>query len=146
MANKNKKSRTFQRMSYRQVQHHNSKKREKLNKEDRQWLKNNNYKNIGWNNVINLYYKLDEILDKYRIDDLSLEELFLEADRLGNKYQTSQERQAFDRALAKEVNEIAEEIDKQFPDDTLEIIDFSKNGKNKSRNRRDRKSYRTVKI
>ncbi|MHC5823790.1 MAG: hypothetical protein ACYT04_50140, partial [Nostoc sp.] len=63
-----------------------------------------------------LYQKIEEFLNKYHIDDLTLEELFLEVDRIGNKYLTIQEIENFNQSFSKEVNEIAEEIDKQFPD------------------------------
>ena len=133
-------------MKYRKVQKNNSKNRNKLKKEEQQWLKDNNYKNIGWNNVINLYQKIEELLDKAKIDDLTLEELFLEADRIGNKYLTSQEIQDFNQKLSKEVNEIAEEIDKQFPETEVEIIDFSQQNTKKYRKRLNRKKYTTVKF
>ena len=133
-------------MKYRKVQKNNSKNRNKLKKEEPQWLKDNNYKNIGWNNVIYLYQKIEELLDKAQIDDLTLEELFLEADRIGNKYLTSQEIQEFNQKLAKEVNEIAEEIDRQFPETEVEILDFSQQNTKKYRKRLNRKKYTTVKF
>ncbi len=133
-------------MSYREVQRANSKNRSKIHKEDQKWLKDNGYKNVDWNNIINLYQKIEELLDKYRIEDLALEELFLEADRIGNKYLTSQEIEEFNQRLSKEVNELAEEIDKQFPDTEIEIIDFSNNTNNKFQKKHKQKSYRTVKL
>lgn len=133
-------------MKYRKVQKSNSQNKNKLKKEEQQWLKDNSYKNIGWNNVIDLYQKIEELLDKAKIDDLTLEELFLEADRIGNKYLTSQEIQDFNQKLSKEVNEIAEEIDKQFPETEVEIIDFSQQNPKKYRKRLNRKKYTTVKF
>ncbi|MEH2138138.1 hypothetical protein [Nostoc sp.] len=121
---KNKKT-IFNGMSYRDTQRVNSKSKNKLKQEDIHWLKTEGYKNVGWNNVIRLYHKIKDFLDKYQFDDLTLEELFLEADRIGNKYFTAQEIQETNHRLAKEVNEIAEEIDKQFPDTEIEFIDFS---------------------
>ncbi|QHG20015.1 hypothetical protein A6V25_13065 [Nostoc sp. ATCC 53789] len=91
-----------------------------------------------------LYHKIKEFLDKYQFDDLTLEELFLEADRIGNKYLTSQEIQETNYNLAKEVNEIAEEIDKQYPDTEIEIIDFSNKTKKTYRRQANQKSYRTI--
>lgn len=126
MANKKSNKRKFNGMSYRDVQSTNSRNRIKLYKEDQKWLKDNNYKNVGWNNIINLYQKIEEFLDKYIWKDSTLEELFLEADRIGNKYLTSQEREKFNQKMSKEVNDIAEEIDKQFPDTEIEVVDFSK--------------------
>ncbi|BAY38927.1 hypothetical protein NIES2111_32760 [Nostoc sp. NIES-2111] len=118
-------------MSYRNIQIHNSKKRLKLHPEDQNWLKVNSYKNIGWENVIHLYEKIEEFFNKYQVEDLTLEELFLEADRIGNKYLSSQEIADFNQTLAIEVNEISEEIDKQFPDTEIEFIDFSKKNQKK---------------
>lgn len=118
-------------MSYQAVQCANSNNKEKLHKEDKKWLKENGYRNVGWDNVINLYRKIEELLDKYKFEDLSLEELFLEADRIGNKYLTKQEIEDYNQQLSKEVSEISEEIDKQFPDTEIEIIDFDKKAKSK---------------
>jgi len=142
----NKKSKKFNGMSYREVQRANSKNRSKLHKEDQNWLKDNGYRNVGWNNVVNLHQKIEDFLDKYRLDDLTLEELFLEADRIGNKYLTNQEIEEFNQRLSKEVNEVSEEIDKQFPDTEIEIIDFSDKTNNMSRNKHHQKPYRTIKI
>jgi len=88
-----------------------------------------------------LYYPY--LLSRY---DLTLEELFLEADRIGNKYLTEEEIQDFHQKLAKELNEIAEEIDKQFPDTEIEVIDFSKNAKSKPIKNRNYKTYKTTKL
>jgi hypothetical protein len=120
----------FQGMDYRQVQKSNSKNRLKLKQQEQKWLKNNQYKNIGWNNVINLFNKIKDFLEAEKIKGLILEELFLEADRVGNKYLTSQEIREFEGKLAQQVNQIAVIIDEQFPDSEIEIIDFgSKNNK-----------------
>ncbi|MDM9379823.1 hypothetical protein QUB80_03815 [Chlorogloeopsis sp. ULAP01] len=146
MTNKKPQKRTFKGMSYCKVQGANSKNRNKLHKEDKQWLKDNGYRNVGWDNIINLYQKIEEIVDRYPFEDLTLEELFIEADRIGNKYLTAQEREEFNQKLAQEVNEIAEEIDRQFPDTEIEVIDFSKKISNNSRKKRNQKSYRTVKF
>jgi C-terminal processing protease CtpA/Prc len=144
MTNKNSKTRKFNKMSYREVQCANSKERSKLQKEDQKWLKDNAYRNVGWDNVINLYEKTKEFLDKYRLEDLTIEELFLEADRIGNKYLTSQEIEEFNQRLAKEVEEINDEIDKQFPDTEIEIIDFS--GKTNNVSRKNHKLHKTSKF
>ncbi|MDZ8184040.1 MAG: hypothetical protein RMX96_04155 [Nostoc sp. ChiSLP02] len=121
----------FQSMSYRDLQRANSKNRIQLRKEDQVWLKENFYKNLGWINVINLYEKIQDFFNKYGVEELTLEELFLEADRIGNKYLTIQEIQDFNQSLSREVNDIAEEIDKQFPNTEIEFIDFSKKTKNR---------------
>ncbi|NEU81852.1 hypothetical protein G1O98_23045 [Nostoc sp. UIC10630] len=94
---------------------------------------------------MSLYHKIKDFLDKYQFDDFTLEELFLEADRIGNKYLTPQEIQETNYKLAKEVNEIAEEIDKQYPDTEIEIIDFSNKTKKTYRRQANQKSYRTIK-
>ncbi|MGM3305521.1 hypothetical protein ACSQ6I_05930 [Anabaena sp. WFMT] len=147
MTNKKNKNKTFQGMSYREIQRANSNNRNNLHKEDQRWLKDNGYKNIGWDDVIKLYQKIKDFLDKYQLQDLTLEELFLEADHIGNKYLSDQEIQEFNQKLAKEVNEIADEIDKQFPDTEIEIIDFSQKTKNKyTKNRNNQKSYKTIKF
>ena len=145
MANKKSQTRKFNGMSYHQVQRANSKKRTKLYKEDQKWLKDNDYRNIGWDKVINLFQKIEDFIDKYQLEDLTLEELFLESDRIGNKYLSSQDIEEFNQKLSQEVNEVAEEIDKQFPDSELEIIDFSETNY-KSRKKPNLKSYTTVKF
>ncbi|MBD2566308.1 hypothetical protein [Anabaena lutea] len=145
VVNKNRKK-YFQGMSYREVQKYNSKNRIKLSPEDHKWLKENSYKNIGWDNVINLHNTIQDFLVKYQVEHLTLEELFLEADRIGNKYLTEEEIQDFQQKLAQELNEISEEIDKQFPQTEMEIIDFSKNAKSKPTKKRNQKTYRTVKL
>ncbi|WP_196797448.1 hypothetical protein [Gloeocapsa sp. PCC 7428] len=139
------KQRRFNNMSYHAVQRANSKNLIKLHKEDKKWLKQNGYKNVGWEQVIALYQKIEEFLDKYKFEDLTLEELFLEADRIGNKYLTDQEREEFNSHLSKEVNEIADTIDQQFPETEIEFIDFGNTTKKTSR-KYNYKSYRTVKV
>ena len=130
----------FQGMSYRQVQQSNSENRSELNREDQIWLKSNGYKNIGWNKVIELFYTIDKLRDKEKIKDWSLEELFLESDRVGNKYLTSQEINSFNQKLAEEVNKLSETIDKYFPDSENEIIDFSKRSNIKNKRYKKRKN------
>lgn len=141
MANKNSKKINFNGMSYREVQKINSEKRISLKKEDQKWLKDNGYRNVGWNNLINLYQKTEEFLDKYPLKDLTLEDLFLQADRIGNKYLTSHELEEFNHKLSKEVNDIAEKIDKQFPNTEIEVIDFSNQTNHLSRKKSNRKLY-----
>ena len=58
MANKKSQTRKFNGMSYHQVQRANSKKRTKLYKEERKWLKDNGYRNICCDKVINLFQKI----------------------------------------------------------------------------------------
>mgnify|MGYP001800671159 CR=1 FL=1 len=106
MASKKSKKRLFSGMGYREVQRSNSGRRKKLPKKDQIWLKEQGYKNVGW-------------------DEDTLEELFLKADRIGNKYQTPAEIAKFNQKLSTEVNEIADEIDRQFPEPETEFVDYS---------------------
>lgn len=141
MPNKNIKKINFKGMSYREVQSLNSEKRGNLKKEDQKWLRDNGYRNVGWDNLINLYHKIEDFLDKDPLKNLTIEELFLEADRIGNKYLTPQEIEEFNHKLSKEVNDIAEEIDKQFPYTEIEVIDFSNKSHHSARRKSNRKSY-----
>ena len=133
-------------MSYREVQRTNSKNRLKLNNQDKTWLKINQYKNIGWQNVIKFYQKIEELLEKSPFEEMSLEELFLEADRIGDKYQTPQEKAEFNQQLSQEVTKIAELIDKHFPDTEIEVVDYNQNLTKKPTNKRNQKTYRTTKL
>lgn len=146
MPSKKVQKRNFNGMSYHEVQRANSKNKDKLHKEDKKWLKDNGYRNIGWDNVINLYQKIEDFLDKYKFEDLTLEELFLEADLIGNKYLTKQEIEDYNQQLSKEVSEISEEIDKQFPDNEVEIIDFGKKTKGKPAQERTRKKSKATRV
>lgn len=146
MASKKSQKRDFNGMSYRELQRANSENRSQLKKEDQKWLKDNSYKNIGWDNVITLYRKVEELLDKSPFEDMSLEELFLEADRIGNKYLTPKEIKEFNQQLSKEVAEIADLVDKQFPDTEIEVIDFNHKTAQKPQKKRNQKTYRTIKL
>jgi hypothetical protein len=118
---------TLNGMSYREVQSSNTLNRAKLSKEDQRWLKENQYKNVGWDAVIKLHQKIEELLNP--LVDLTLEDLFLEADRIGSKYQTAEEIQEFNQQFAEEVSKVSETIDRQFPDTEIEVIDFSRSAK-----------------
>lgn len=146
MVNQKSLKRTFKEMSYREVQRTNSENRSKLKKESQQWLKNNGYKNLGWDKVIDLYQKIEELLEQSKLEAMSLEELFLEADRIGNKYLDSDEISEFQQQLSKEVAEIGKLIDQQFPDTEMEVIDYSQKTKQKSQKKRNQKTYRTTKL
>ncbi|MCY7333057.1 MAG: hypothetical protein LH649_10465 [Pseudanabaena sp. CAN_BIN31] len=112
-------------MSYREVQLANSKNRVLLTKPDQQWLKKSGYKNVGWDKVILLYQKIEELIQEQDyLNDLSLGELFLEADRIGNKYLTPEEIADNNQKLAEVNNRINEQIDQAFPDTEDEVIDF----------------------
>lgn len=131
MASKKSKKRLFSGMSYRDVQRSNSNRRSKLPKKDQSWLKENRYKNVGWDNVIKLYQKINDLLLQPDPDEDTLEELFLKADRIGNKYQTPAEIREFNQKLSVAVNEVADEIDRQFPETEMEVVDYSKMAKRK---------------
>lgn len=126
MNSKKSSARTFKGMNYRKVQRKNKCDRQQLNKENQTWLKEHNYRNVGWINVIKLWEKIREIQEQERIKRLSLEELFIEADRIGNKYLNNQEINQRNQRVAQELNEIADIIDSQYPDQRIEIIDYSK--------------------
>ena len=139
MAKKKSKKRLFSGMSYREVQQSNSNRRNKLPKKEQKWLKENGYRNLGWDNVIKLYQKINDFLHSSSSEDPSLEDLFLKADEIGNKYQTSQEIEAFNQALRSEVEEISDAIDQQFPDTECEFADYSKHSHIASKRRTIRK-------
>ncbi len=125
MTRKRQASRKFDGMGYRQLQRLNSERRQKLPPGDRALLRKNGYKNVGWGQVIRLYFKINELLANPEDKD-SLEELFLQADRIGNKYQSPEEIKAFQSQLAQETHEIADLVDQQFPvSSEVEYIDFS---------------------
>lgn len=138
--------RNFNGMSYVELQSANSQNRSKLNKEDQRWLRDNGYRNTGWNNVIALYQKIEEFIDKHNFESMSLEDLFLEADRIGNKYITPEEIKEFNNKLSQEVTEIGDLIDKQFPDTNIEVVDFYKKTIKKPQKKHNQKTYRTIKL
>lgn len=125
MKNTVRKKRSFSGMSYREVQRSNSNRRDQLTQESQNWLKKNGYKNVGWDNVIRLYQKINDLLATTISSEPSLEELFLQADQIGSKYQTQEEIDNFNQQLTAEVNLISEIIDQQFPEDEIEFIDYS---------------------
>ena len=129
-------------MSYREVQLANSKNRNELSKADQQWLKNSGYKNVGWDKVIILYKKIEELLrERDNLNDLSLGDLFLEADRIGNKYLTKEEITENNQKLAKANSMINDQIDRYFPDQEDEIIDFSDKSRRKNQSRASNRKY-----
>jgi hypothetical protein len=126
MTTKKSKPRHFNGLSYRQVQRANSQRYLQLSKAEQKAIKIQKLKNVGWENVIKLYEKLDELPEPNKFEDFSLEDLFLEADRIGNKYLSQAEIVDFNQTLAQQVSEIAEIIDEQFPSLEAEFIDFRK--------------------
>lgn len=119
-----KPSRSFNGMAYRAVQQSNTNRRSKLPAQDRQQLKEQGYKNTGWEQVIRLYQKIEQLLTPPD-DEPTLEDLFLEADRIGNPYLTPEERAAYQQELAQLTEDISEVIDQQFPDTEMEVLDFT---------------------
>ncbi len=129
MANQKTRQRLFSGMTYREVQRSNTNHKKKLPKADQTWFKTNGYRNVGWDNVIKLYQKINDLLSSSDSDDPTLEELFLRADQIGKKYQTAEEVNAFETAFQIEVDAISEQIDKQFPDPEIEMVDYGKPSK-----------------
>lgn len=143
MASRKRQSFTFSGMGYREVQRSNSGRRSKLPKTEQIWLTENGYKNVGWDNVIRLYQKINEFLAQPDADDEpTLEELFLEADRIGQKYQTREEIEAFNQQMAADVSAISDLIDHQFPETEVEVIDYSQTSRFQAKTRQSRKKPR----
>lgn len=136
MGSSKREKRTFQGMGYREVQRANSTQRSQLRSEDQKWLKAEGYRNFGWKQVIKLYEKIEEILDKYRYEDWSLEDLYLEVNRIGNKYLSNEEISDVQQKIVQELNEISDLINQQFPDTENEEIDFSQPTPSRSRKTR----------
>ena len=142
MSDKKSSKKLFQSMSYREVQLANSKNRNELSKADQQWLKNSGYKNVGWDKIIILYKKIEELLrERDNLNDLSLGDLFLEADRIGNKYLTKEEISDNNQKLAKANSMINDQIDSSFTDQEDEIIDFSDKSRRKNQSRASNRKY-----
>lgn len=116
----------FNGMGYRQVQRSNSDNKTQITTEEIQLLKNSGYKNIGWEKVTQLYLKIQAMLTSPYRENWSLNELFLEADRIGRKYQSVDEIATFEQQFTMLSQEIDDEIDRHFPDTEVEIIDFSR--------------------
>jgi hypothetical protein len=116
----------FNGMGYRQVQLSNSDNKAKMQPEEIQLLKNSGYKNVGWEKVTQLYLKLQDMLISPYRESWSLDELFVEADRIGRKYQSVDEIATFEKQFTMLSQEIDDEIDRHFPDTKVEIIDFSR--------------------
>ena len=143
MGSRKRQSYTFSGMGYREVQRSNSIRKSKLPKTNQIWLTENGYKNVGWDNVIRLSQKINELLAEPDADDEpTLEELFLEADRIGQKYQTREEIEAFNQQMTVAVSAISDLIDQQFPDTEVEAIDYSQTARSQARKRQSRKKNR----
>jgi hypothetical protein len=120
----NKKLINYKGLGYKALQKDNRCKREKLSKTDCNWLKTNGYRNVGWSSVISLSDKIQSLQE---LAEWSLEDLFLEVDRIGEKYQEPEEIRAFQAEMAAEAEQISEIIDQIFPDNEPEVISFSHN-------------------
>lgn len=120
MASPKKLTKTFQGMTYREVQRSNSIQRKQLPKIQQKTIKEAGFRNVGWQNVIDLYQQIEKLVTELP----DLEDLFFEADRIGNKYQTAEERTDFQKKMAAVSMEMSELIDQQFPDTEVEIVSF----------------------
>ncbi len=123
---KKRTAQTFQGMTYRELQSHNTRSRGSLPQKHQQQLKQEGCRNVGWENVIKIYEKIELIEEQLNEQLPSLESLFLEADRIGNKYQSSEERADFRKEMAAVSVEMSDIVDQQFPDTEIEVIDFRK--------------------
>jgi hypothetical protein len=143
----NRKKLTHEGFGYRELQQENSQLRQQLANENREILKVNGYRNVGWPNVIALFDKISNMLEIEKLVEFDLDSLFLEVDRIGNKYQSPEEIQTFQAAMAFEAEEISEIIDRVFPDNEPESIDFSAAKHQKQWQRStQRKTYQTIKV
>ena len=125
-ASRKSKKRLFSGMSYREVQRSNANRRGLLDKTVQRTLKAEGYKNVGWDNVVALYQKINALMLQHDPAEETLEDLFLKAERVGNKYQTTEEIAAFNQKLAAEVNKAADKIERQFPEpEGGEFVDYS---------------------
>lgn len=138
MASKQNPAKTFNGMTYREVQKHNSTQRSQLPKVEQKQIKQAGLRNVGWLNVIDLYNHIETLQAKLSDELPNLETLFLEADRIGNKYQTDAERQAFTEKMAAVSTEMSEIIDQQFPDTEAEIISFKGKQKTNKHSKKNR--------
>ena len=124
-------------MSYRELQRSNQTRRARLSRPHQRQLKDESYRNVGWEKVIQLCQKLNE----FEADSgETLEDLFLKADRIGSKYQSSEEIQSFWQQMSEEVSAIADLIDQHFPDAEIEHVDYSATRPSISCSSRTRKS------
>ncbi len=121
---KNSKVKSYKGLGYKELQEDNRNKQGHLPQTDCDWLRANGYHNVGWDNVIALSDKIQSLKE---FKEWNLEDLFLEVDRIGKKYQDPEGIQAFQVAMASEAEQISEIIDQIFPDNEPEIINFSHN-------------------
>lgn len=143
----NRKKSTHEGFGYRELQRENSRLRQQLSNENREILKVDGFRNVGWPNVIALFDKISNMLEIEKLVALDLDSLFLEADQIGNKYQSTEEIREFHAAMAFEAEAISEIIDRVFPDNEPEAIDFSAAKHQKQwKSSPQRKTYQTIKV
>jgi hypothetical protein len=135
----------FQGLGYRQLQRVNSTQKQQLQAEELITLKNEGHKNIGWESVIRLQKRIQELSTSVYRTGWDLDQLFLEADRIGQKYQSSTEIAVHEEQLTLLSMEIDDAIDEQFPDTEVEIISFSgKSNELRNNGFRQQRSHRAI--
>jgi hypothetical protein len=120
-----KGKRTYRDLDYPALQAQNSQQRAQLSLEQRRHLQQQGYKNVGWEKVIALAERLEQLRMPGEFADWSLDELFLEAERVGDRYQTPDEIARHRDQMAVETAAIEALIEQQFPDPDPEVIDFA---------------------
>jgi hypothetical protein len=121
-----RKKQKFQGMGYREVQKSNSENWKKLDRQQQKALKEKGHRNIGWLFVTRLYLGIEDLNQDLHTDDTTLEELFLNASWIGDKYQTNEDKLAFRKALDQAIEETQILIDEHFPGGDIQMIDYSK--------------------
>lgn len=121
-----RKKQKFQGMGYREVQASNSENWKKLDRQQQKALKEEGHRNIGWLFVTRLYLGIEDLNQDLHTDDTTLEELFLNASWIGDKYQTNEDKLAFRKALDQAIEETQILIDEHFPGGDIQMIDYSK--------------------
>jgi hypothetical protein len=139
-----KNARIYKDCTYRSLQRTNSVERAKLSKFQQSTLASNGFQNIGWDHIIKLH---EELIKINLAQNTTLEDLFLNADRIANKYQSAEEISEFNQKMSESAARISDLIDSQFPpEDKVEFIDFgtktTSNAQNKGR--KGLKKYRTT--
>jgi hypothetical protein len=141
MANNQRQKKQIDGMGYRELQRYNSERKAKLPKTDQKLLKQQGYRNVGWTDVLKLHEKINALLTP-EPDLPSLEDLFLAAERIGNKYQTQAEITVFNQKLADEADAIADLVDIQFPEPEFEFVDYSQTSRVPVKPQKTKRKYR----
>jgi hypothetical protein len=137
-------TRVYKDFTYRSLQKNNSVERAKLSKAQQSALASNGLQNVGWDHIIKLR---EELIKISLAQNTTLEDLFINADRIANKYQSAEEISEFNQKMSESAARISDLIDSQFPPgDKVEFIDFgtktTSNAQNKGR--KGLKKYRTT--